>query len=140
MIENSAENKLKILSRTFIPDGPIVLEESIAVNTAGSYAPGEAYLLRSFNLSTHAFEADYLVAADKEGKLDFALSGGGHWLGINREAEPEAQLGMVFPNNQEHFYFEEGKTESLNFSLVNIGNAPAKEIEIIPVTQHPHLK
>ncbi|WP_339713569.1 alpha/beta hydrolase-fold protein [Cyclobacterium amurskyense] len=140
LIENASANKLKILSRTFIPDGPIVLEESIAVNTAGVYAPGEAYLLRSFNLSTHAFEEDNLVAADKEGKLDFALSGGGHWLGINREAEPKAQLGMVFPNNQEHFYFEEGNTESLSFSLVNIGNAPAQEIEIIPLSQHPHLK
>jgi hypothetical protein len=140
LIENATANKMKLLSRTFIPDGPIVQEEAIAVSTAGVYAPGEAYLLRSFNLSTHAFEAESLVEADKEGKLDFALSGGGHWLGINSEVKPEAQLALLFPNNQEHFYFEEGKTESLPFSLVNIGNAPAQEIEIIPISRHSDLQ
>ncbi|WP_460516027.1 alpha/beta hydrolase-fold protein [Cyclobacterium sediminis] len=140
LITHANANKIKLLSRTFIPDGPIVQEESIAVSTAGGYAPGENYLLRQFNLSTRAFEADSLIKADQEGKLAFPLSGGGHWLGINREAEPEAQLGMVFPNNQEHFYFEEGKAESLPFSLVNIGNALAKEIEIIPISRHSDLQ
>tara|TARA_R110001592_G_scaffold96331_4_gene276713 strand:- start:9442 stop:11334 length:1893 start_codon:yes stop_codon:yes gene_type:complete len=140
LIERATANKMKVLSRTFIPDGPIIQEESIAVSTAGGYAPEENYLIRRFNLSTHAFEADSLVRADKEGKLDIELSGGGHWLGINKEAAPKAQLGMLFPNNQEHFYFEEGKSDSLAFSLVNIGNAPATAIEIMPLSTHPHLK
>jgi pimeloyl-ACP methyl ester carboxylesterase len=139
LMENAGTDKIKVLSRTFLPDGPIVQEEMITVTTAAVYAPEENYLLRSFNLSTNTFEADSLARADKEGKLTFSLTGGGHWLGINGLKEPKARLGMVFPGNQEHFYFEEGKTESLDFSLVNMGNAPAKYIEIIPQTEHPHL-
>ena len=140
LIEKATANKMKVLSRTFLPDGPIVMEEAITVSTAAVYAPEEKYLLRQFNLSTLTFEPDSFVQADKKGKLDFSLSGGGHWLGINSTADPKAQIALVFPHNQEHFYFEEGKTGSLDFSLVNIGNARAKGIQIIAVTKHPHLK
>ena len=46
---------------------------------------------------------------------------------------------MVYPNGQERFYFEEGVSCRLDFTLVNVGQKQAKSIEIIASSTHPYL-
>ena len=139
ILENVSKAQMKILSRRFIPDGPIVRDETVSVHTPAIYSPQERYQLASYNLSLEEFKTQHLTAS-VDGSLSFELEGGGNLVGING---PDSGIGpkvnMVFNNNQEYFYFEDGVVNHLDFNLINVGNQEAQDIEITAFSSHPHL-
>src|SRR5690606_31214649 len=95
--------------------------------------------LASYNLSLEEFKTQHLTAS-VDGSLSFELEGGGNLVGING---PDSGIGpkvnMVFNNNQEYFYFEDGVVNHLDFNLINVGNQEAQDIEITAFSSQPHL-
>jgi pimeloyl-ACP methyl ester carboxylesterase len=139
LLENVSKRNIKVLARKFIPDGPIIQNENISVSTSDIYAPSEMYRLIIYNLSSGKIQ-DKNMESSVDGKLNFKLGGGGHLIGINRDGTPEsANIRIVQKHNRDYYYFEEGKSDNIGFSLVNVGNADAKNIKIRAFTNHPYL-
>ena len=139
LVENVSPDHMKVLSRTFIPDGPIVRDERTKITTAGIYIPRKTYELMIYNLSTGAITSNR-VAASGAGKLSFDLEGGGHIVGINGpEAGNGPVLRIVPAHNAEYHYFEVGKDQHLDFRVVNLGTKEARNIEIEASSSHPFI-
>lgn len=139
ILENVCEGHMKVVSRTFIPDGPIVMDEKLSISTDNIYSPEGSYQLISYNLSSNEFAVQD-VKATTDGRLKIELGGGGHLIGINDEGPGKgAKLNIVFKNEQEYLYFEAGKPCDLNFKLVNVGTGDARNIEIRVSSEHPHI-
>ncbi len=140
LLENVSKRNLKVLARTFIPDGPIIQNETVSVLTNNIYAPSEMYRLVKYNLSTQKIKVKN-IESTSDGKLNFKLGGGGHLIGINRNgAAKKANLRIVQNHNRDYYYFEEGKPYRLDFTLVNVGNADAKNIKIRAFSNHPYFQ
>ncbi len=139
ILENVTPGHMKILARTFIPDGPIVQHEKISISTIDIYSPTESYQLISYNLISGETSSRNLNASEN-GKLKFELGGGGHIVGINGKGTGNgAKLRMVHKQNKEYHYFEVGKTCNLDFKLVNVGGDKAEDIQIIAFSPHPNI-
>jgi hypothetical protein len=140
ILENVSPGHMKVLSRDFIPDGPIVQEEIVSVSTDDIYSPNEPYQLVTYNLSDGEIKSRN-VNSSAEGRLVYELNGGGHLIGINgKDSGKGAKLQMVFKDNQEYFYFEKGRPSSLDFKLVNVGTEQAGNIEITASSNHPYIE
>ena len=139
ILENVSPGHMTVLARTFIPDGPIVQDETVSISTSDLYSPTESYKLIIYNLSTTEVKSQN-VNASAEGKLAFELSGGGHIVGINGEGPGTgAKLRMVHKHNKENYYFEVGKSCNLDFKLVNLGVGSAENVEISVSSPHPYI-
>ncbi len=139
LLENVSSGHMKVLSRTYIPDGPIIQDETVSISTSNIYAPLESYQLNSYNLSNDEIKSQN-VKATAGGKLNFELEGGGHIVGINGPGPgSEAKLRIVQKHNKEYYYFEAGKSYSLDFKLVNVGVSKAENIEIKISSPHPYI-
>lgn len=139
LIEDAAIDRMTVLSRYFIPDGPIVKKEKISITTSGIYRPSAVYRLNNYNLSTGSFDRREITASG-QGKLSFDLDGGGHIVGINGpDAGNGPVLWIVPAHNAEYQYFEVGKRQNLDFRLVNTGLEDAYDIEIEIVSDLPEL-
>ncbi len=140
LIEHVAPSHIKILSRTFIPDGPVVQHEKIAVTTGSIYMPLKKYDLRVFNLTTGKITSGRVVATG-EGRLTFELDGGGHIVGINGPGAGKGPVLRIVPmHNAEYHYFETGKPLHLEFRVVNVGLEDARNIEIEISSSHPFIR
>lgn len=140
ILEDVSPGYMKILAREFIPDGPIVENETVAVSTGNVYSPNAPYQLATYNLSSGKMKIQR-INASADGRLTFELGGGGHLVGINGKGHRnEARLKIVFDHNREYFYFEEGVPSSLDFTLINLGKRAAKDIEITVSSTHPYIK
>ncbi len=139
LLENVSPGHMKVLARTYIPDGLIVQDEKVSIKTNSIYSSLKSYQLITYNLSSYEFGVRDIKASD-EGRLEFELSGGGHLIGINGEGSGTgAKLQMVQKSNKENYYFEVGKSYSLDFKLVNVGGDNAKSIQVTASSQHPYI-
>lgn len=139
LLKDVSKSQMKILARKFLPDGPLVRNETVSVRTPGIYLPDETYQLVLYNLSRGSFDTRD-IKAGPEGSISLGLEGGGFLLGINGpDSGTGPKLSMVFANHQEYFYFEEGVANTLNFDLVNVGSEEAQEVEITAFSSHPQL-
>jgi len=130
---------MKIFSRPFLPEGPMVQDEMIQISTPSVYSPNESYHLIHYNLSENAFTSS-MEQATNEGNLHIKLGGGGYLLGINgKDVERGPKVHLLFDGNSENVYFEEGMTHALDFKLLNVGSENANKIEIKAFSEHPYL-
>lgn len=139
LLENISPGHMKVLSRTYIPDGPIVQNEEISITTNNIYSSSKSYKLISYNLSDDRIKTQN-IKASTDGRLSFKLGGGGHIVGINGDGtETGARLRIVHKHNKENYYFEVGKSYGLDFKVVNLGSEQADNIEIIASSTHPYI-
>lgn len=139
ILESVSRDHMKVFSRTFIPDGPVVMDEVIHVVTGSLYTPLSTYDLIIYNLATGEFSARK-VKASGEGRLSFSLPGGGNMVGIHgQESQPAPDLRVVDVLNRDYIYFEQGREHSLDFRLVNIGNSDARQVAIRAFSSHPYI-
>ena len=140
ILEDVSTNYLKILDRSFLPDGNIVAGEGVSITTAKLYKPSSEYKLISFNLSGSEFSSQD-IKSDTEGRLSIKRDGGGNSIGINDlKSGKEAIVRLIPKGQQEYFYFETGKSYSFNFDLINVGLATAKNIEIRAFSKQDYLE
>ena len=138
-MENVSPDHMKILSRTFIPDGPIVEEEMISITTDNIYSPSHSYKLITYNLSNNQIDS-HNIEASEDGRLEFELSGGGHIIGINGEGTGTGtDLRIVHKQNKEYYFFEVGKSSHLDFKLINLGINSAENIRVKEFSSHPFI-
>ncbi len=138
LLEDVSKNHLKILSRSFIPDGPIIKNEEIEIITSGIYNRNSDYSLIFYNLSNALFS--YLpVKSLPDGKLKFMLDGGGYIVGINNKKDKKPIIRIVNKQNVNYKYFEVKKTYGLDFDVINIGNKEAENIEVTLFSNHPFI-
>jgi len=138
LMENVSSGGFKILSRSFIPDGPITRYESLTVRTNEIYTPNKKHDIVSYDLSRGNFKKEQVVSSNS-GSIHLQMHGGGHVVGINESTSETTNLRMIPKNNQTYFYFEEGKASTLDFTLVNVGNKNATQIEIKPFSKNPFI-
>jgi len=140
ILENVSRNHMRVLSRNFIPDGPVVMDETIHITTDSIYSPLSTYGLLIYNLSKDEFSSKQ-INASPEGRLAFSLPGGGNIVGIHEEDNGQApDLRVVDGLNRDYIYMEQGRKHSLDFRLVNMGRGDARQITIRASSIHPHIK
>ncbi len=137
ILERVSKNHMKIFSREFVPDGPVITTETIGVSTDTIYTPQGNYGIVVYNLTSGEF-SEQNRSATSEGRLEFDLPGGGNIVGIHK-GDYIPDLFVVNKNNSDYLYFEAGKQYSLDFSLVNVGNAEASGIKIKAFSRHPKI-
>ena len=131
---------MKVLSREFIPDGPVILDETIHIATDSLYTPLSTYDLLIYNLAKDEFSAKQ-VRSSTEGRLEFSLPGGGNIVGIHGEDRgPDPDLRVVDILNRDYIYVEQGRENSLHLRLVNIGNSDALHIAIRAFSSYPYIQ
>ena len=140
LLENVTAEHIKILSRTFIPDGPIIQDETISIKTSNIYSPSKSYQLITYNLTSEEIKSLNIIAS-ADGKLAIELGGGGgHIIGINGDdSGVNTKLRIVQNHNKEYHYFEIEKSYGLDFKLVNLGNENAENIEVKAFSPHPFI-
>lgn len=140
IVEKSSPHRMKILSRSFIPDGPIIQNELVQVTSNPQYLAKKAYHLAFYNLSTHQMHTEE-INADAEGRIHYSLQGGGHVIGINEKKSKSApNLTIVFPGNSRYQYYERSQTYQLDFRIINIGSYDTKEIAIRAFSLDPEMR
>jgi len=135
MLDKFNDKKIKIISRTFIPDGKIIKNESIKLKTD---LPFNNYKIIAYNLLHNSFSV--LKGEEKDGKLQITLNGGGNVVGINGAKLGDApNIFILDKHNRDYLYFEVDKEYELDLNIVNLGNRDADNLEITASTLHPYL-
>ena len=139
LLENMSKKHLKVFARKFIPDGPVVTDETIHVVTDSLYNPETAYTLIKYNLAGETFSSGEGISTN-DGRLEFTLPGGGNIVGIHTEDMADGpDLMIINKMNRDYLYFETGKVYSLGFTLVNVGNRDAENVTVRVMSDHPHI-
>ena len=139
VLNNMSKSHVKIFGRKFIPDGPIVADETVNVQTDSLYKPSDNYNLIVYNLTSHDFSTQQ-IQASAQGQLQFTLAGGGNIVGINgNDTDKNKNLRVVFQNNSDYLYFEEAKIYHLNFDLVNVSDSDITNISIKAYSNHASM-
>ena len=139
ILENISLGHMKILGRKFIPDGPIVIDESIDVETDNIYLPSSNYDLIIYNLSSGSFFSQQLQSSSS-GQLKFNLPGGGNIVGVNGSGiEQNTGLRIVNKENSDYLYFEKDEVYHLQFDLVNVSKTDFDNISIKALSKHPYI-
>jgi S-formylglutathione hydrolase FrmB len=139
ILENVSKNHMEVMSREFIPDGPVIMEETIQVTTDRLYTPDLDYDLIIYNLAGGNFSTEK-VKASVDGRLAFSLKGGGNMVGIHGgDIMPVPDLHVFDYLNRDYIYLEQGKEYSLDLWLVNTGSVAARKINIRAFSEHPHI-
>jgi enterochelin esterase-like enzyme len=128
ILEKVTPSGMLVSSRSFLPNGPLVLNERITIITDTIYSHSEYYLLTDYNRSTGNIKI-FRILSDTIGRLKFNVDGGGHAIGIN-SAYLGSKLFLIPAFNQEEIYCEEGKVHSLSFTLINLGTKPSGPVLI----------
>ncbi len=139
VLENVSRNHMKVMSRRFIPDGPLITDETVHVKTAPCYEPQAPYDLVTYNLSGKAFD-ERKIRASAGGRLSFDLPGGGHVVGISpADRGRHGILRILPPGNTDYLWFETGKQCHLPLTLLNVGTGDMKKVTIRAFSDHPAL-
>ena len=139
IVESVSKKHMKVFARKFIPDGPIVTNETVNVSTDALYTPSTVFSLNIYNMTSGAF-ATQSGTSTADGKLEFSLPGGGNIVGINADnMDAAADLVVVNKQNADYLYFEEGKQYFLDFTLVNVGNQDASSVIVNAISDHPYI-
>ncbi len=139
ILENISEKHMKVFARTFIPDGPLVANETISVCTDTLYGQSAAFNFNVFNLTEKSFSS-HQVTSTSDGRLRLNLPGGGNIVGIYGEGldmTPDLQIVDMF--NRDYLYFEAKKPYALDFSVVNVGFQDAENITVKMLSDHPYI-
>jgi S-formylglutathione hydrolase FrmB len=140
ILENISSNHMEVMSREFIPDGPVVMDETIHITTDSLYTPLSTYDLIVYSLAKNEFNI-MKVEASGEGRLAFSLPGGGNLVGIHGvDSKPLPDLRIFDYLNRDYIYMEEGRENNLDLRLVNIGSGSARDLAIRAFSDHPHIK
>ena len=139
ILERVSKNHMKVFSREFIPDGPIILAETIDVSTDAIYTPQSNYSIITYNLTSKIFSEQSGITT-LDGRVEFSLPGGGNLVGINTDENAgDPDLFVINKANSDYLYFEEGKQYSIDFSMVNVGAADASNIKVSAFCNHPKI-
>lgn len=80
-LEMVSQGGLRVLTRQWAPDGPPLPSQKVMITTAPRYQPGATYQIMDFSLIAGK-RTSLEQVADKRGRLQFSIDGGGHQLGI----------------------------------------------------------
>ncbi len=138
LLDHYSQHALKIVSRKFIPDGPVVSDESISITTGKAYQPGAAYDIQTINLTSGAKKQENIPASE-EGQLSLRLDGGGHLIGIQDSDNRQPEIVLFSADNRDYYSFETGKKYGLNLKGINLGNAEGHNITLRTFSTYPHL-
>ncbi len=136
LFDKYSDGKIRIYSRTFLPDGVIAQKEKVSVKTD---LPFDQYSVTSYNLLTHSFTKPQSKRAG-DNNLGFTLSGGGNVVGINGgKFGNTPRIFITDKYNRDYQYFEVGKEYGLDLNIINIGNKDADNVEVTVTSTHPTL-
>jgi len=139
VVENVSKGHMKVFGRKFIPDGPMVMDEAIHVETDKIYTPSTKYDLVEYNLTSESFSSKE-VSSSETGSLGFTLPGGGNIVGISGDGiNPATGLRIINKENYDYLYFEEGKVYALDLDLVNVSTTNFDNITIKAFSNHPYI-
>ncbi|MBT3266428.1 hypothetical protein HN371_04695 [Candidatus Poribacteria bacterium] len=85
-VDEASAHGLKVTTRKWLPDGPNIPAARIDITTDGRYEPAGTYSLRRLALSDLRATEDE-ATADGEGRLRFAVSGAGEYVGAHAPGE-----------------------------------------------------
>ena len=139
ILEQVSKKHMKVYSREFIPDGPLVSDETIGVSTDSLYTPSSSYNFNVYNLTKKSFTT-HQVPSTPDGRLNFNLPGGGNILGIHGEGMDNGpDLIVVNKSNRDYLYFEANTPYALDFTMVNVGFQDASNISVKAFSEHPNI-
>ena len=117
-LKNADKSGFGLYSHQWLPDGPSMAIDSIAVLTAPVYEAGKTYHIVTYNTKTGKTITG-TQQADNNGRLSFFFSQTGIETGIYENVDPPSIIatGYTIANNKRHL--QSNKPNSLSIKLFN---------------------
>jgi len=129
---------MKIVTKTWEPDGRIIQGSEITITTPPIYSPGSAYSILDYNLTRGTRKISTVMANDSGG-LTLAVNGEDHHIGIYKKNDPPEIAFLTYEVNDKGLFLDHGKECTLGIRLLNRGGSPAKGISVMLSTADQNI-
>jgi enterochelin esterase-like enzyme len=120
---------MRIRTRKWEPQGPLIPGVEIQVTTAPVYLPGADYTLFDFNATQNTRKTS-VVKGDRQGRITFSQNHEDHQIGIFRKNDPPEIVLAAHQVNGHGIFFEQRYEQKLNLQLLNRGASAARRIKV----------
>lgn len=86
-VDEASKSGLRVATRKWLPDGPSIPSANIDITTDALYTPDTDYTVRRLALSDLSISTE-TTRASRDGRLRFAASGAGEYVGVYADGEP----------------------------------------------------
>ncbi len=120
---------MRIRTRKWQPDGPLISGVEINVKTAPIYKPNTAYTLFDFN-ETIGTKNTTVQTSDAEGRISFSVNHQSHQIGIYEKKSPPEIVFVEHRVNDKGIFLDQKKECILKLRLLNRGGSLAKNLKV----------
>jgi len=120
---------MRIRTRKWQPDGPLIPGVRINIKTAPAYKPNTEYAFFDYNETTGA-KKDRSLISDETGRLGFSVNYQSHQLGIYEKNGPAEIVFVAHKVDGKDIFLKHNKQSNLKLMLLNRGGSDCKKIKI----------
>lgn len=120
---------MRIRTKKWQPDGPLVPGVQINIKTAPVYKPNTTYTVFDFN-ETEGTKRDTSINTDEKGRLSFSVNYESHQVGIYEKDGPAEIVYAGHKVNGRDIFLNHNTQSNLKLLLLNRGGSECKKIKI----------
>jgi len=120
---------MRVRTRKWQPDGPLIPGVQINITTAPVYKPNSSYTIFDYN-ETDSTNKTSVLSSDSEGRLNFSLNHQSHQIGIFEKNGPPEIVVAEHKVNGKGIFLDQKKECNLNLRLLNRGGTVGKKIKV----------
>ena len=120
---------MRVRTRKWQPDGPLIPGVQISIKTAAVYKPNSSYSLLDYD-ETDSTKKTIAISSDSEGRINFTLNHQSHQVGIFEKNGPPEIVFAGHKVNGKGIFLDQKKECNLNLRLLNRGGSVGKKIKI----------
>ena len=120
---------MRIRTRKWQPDGPLIPGVQINIKTAPVYKPNTTYTLFDFN-ETDGTKKTTVLTSDPEGRISFSLNHQSHQVGIYEKNSSPEIVFVEHKVNGKGIFLDHKKECNLSLRLLNRGGSAGKKIKV----------
>lgn len=120
---------MRISTRKWEPQGPVIPGVRIHVKTAPQYKPGTAYTLMDYNETQDEVTFSELKS-DGNGRIDFSVNHESHQIGISRKSDPAEIVYLGHQANKQGIFLDHHIENQMSLRLLNRGGKSGKNLKI----------
>ncbi len=120
---------LRIRTKKWQPDGPLIPGVIVNIKTAPIYKPNTEYTIFDFN-ETDGTKEDTIIASDEKGSLSFSVNYQSHQIGIYEMNGPAEIAFVRHKVDGKGIFLNHKKLSNLKLMLLNRGGSDCKKIKI----------
>ena len=120
---------MRIRTRKWQPDGPLIPGVQINIKTAPVYNPNSSYTIFDYD-ETDSTKKISVLTSDSEGRINFSINHQSHQIGIFEKNGPPEIVFAGHQVNGKGTFLDQKKECNLNLRLLNRGGSVGKKIKV----------